>query len=141
MPSGRKSRKQLSKSIRYMTSLLSGKNPAENERNHQNKKLAKRILSRKLKGVSKDLTTPDTPAAEAIIEIDRNQRKREEDRQVKELIERTTDLVNLERNLSPELKADIRRQNASRRSIGGKSKRKSRKNRKTRKISSFFQIF
>lgn len=141
MPSSRKSRKQLSKSIRYMTSLLSGKNPAENERNHQNKKLAKRILSRQLKGVSKDLKTPDTPGAKEIFKLYKHQKQATMDPQVESLIERTTDLVNLERNLSPELKADIRRQNASRRSIGGKSKRKSRKHRKTRKISSFFQIF
>ena len=69
MPSGRRSRKQLTKSFRYMTSLLSGENPAENERNHQNKKLAKRILSMQLKGVSKDLKTPDTPGAKEILKL------------------------------------------------------------------------
>lgn len=139
MPSGRKSRKQLTKSIRYMTSLLSGKNPAENERNHQNKKLAKRILSRQLKGVSKDLKTPDTPGAKEIFKIYKNQNQEAMDQQIKSLIDRTTDLVNLERKLSPTQLKEHKQRTAARR--GGKSKRKSCKNRKTRKISSFFQIF
>jgi len=140
MPSGRRSRKQLTKSFRYMTSLLSGENPAENERNHQNKKLAKRILSMQLKGVSKDLKTPDTPGAKEILKLYKDQKQATVNPEVEALIEREDDLLNLERKLSPnQLKKHKEMlKTASRRSIGGKSKRKSRK---TRKIKSFFQIF
>lgn len=133
MPSGRKSRKQLTKSIRYMTSLFSGKNPAESERNHQNKKLAKQILSRKLKGVSKDLKTPNTPDAEEVLKLYKDTNREAIDKQAKSLIEMTQDLVDLERKLPEDIKADVIRKNASRRSMGGKSKRKSRKHRKPSK--------
>lgn len=135
-------KKNISRSMRFLTSLAKIRNPFTAETKYQDKKFKKsraKLILAKTRGVRlRNVNTPNTPEAEDIIEIDKGQKERQEAKEVKELIARTVDLVNLERKLPSELKAEIRRKNASRRRIGGKSKRKSRK---TRKIKSFFQIF
>jgi len=135
MPSAKKN---ISRSMRFLTSLSKGRNPFTAETNYQDKKFKKsraKLILAKTRGVRlRDVKTPNTPESEDIIKIDRGFKERQNAKEVEELIARTVDLVNLERKLPSELKAEIRRKNASRRR-GGKSKRKSRK---TRKIKSFF---
>lgn len=143
MPSGRKSRKNISRSMRFLTSLTKGRNPFTDETKYQDKKLKKKyakLILAKTRGVRlRDVKTPNTPAAKDIIEIDRGEKERKNAKEVEALIARTVDLVNLERKLSPTQLKEHKQRTAARR--GGKSKRKSHKHRKTRKISSFFQIF
>lgn len=131
-------KKNVSRSMRFLTSIASARNPFTDETKYQDKKLkkkyAKLILAKTRDVDIRNVNSPSTPEAEDIIKLDRKQKNR----QVEELLEEQTDLLDLERKLSPnQLKKHKERlRTASRR--GGKSKRKSRK---TRKISSFFQIF
>ena len=85
----------------------------------------------------RDVNTPNAPAAEDIIEIDRGQKEREEDRQVKELLPMNKDLVELERKLSQN---QLKKHKQILRIVprrGGKSKRKSHKTRKNKGFSLF----
>ena len=134
MPSAKKN---MTRSKRFFTSLAKARNPFTDETKYQDKKFKKKhakLILAKTRGVSlRDVNTPNTPEAEDIIQLDRGEKKREEKRQVDELIRRTVDLVNLEKKLSPNQLKNHKQRTASRR--GGKSKRKSRK---TRKTKSFF---